>query len=280
LAAVAMMSCSMAQLCAAAPSSAPMKLWRLDCGELYFRDLNNLSDSFAFTGKSKTLSNGCYLIDHGGTYMLWDTGLGAELVDKPMVTPDFRFSVRETLPTQLAKLGLKPEDIGIVAVSHMHSDHTGQAALFPKAKMLIGKQDLDLLRQDAAGVASASMMHDAGRLSPWLTGGAPVEAIVGDKDVFGDGSVMMLSTPGHTPGHHVLLVRMPKSGTYLMTGDLIHFAGQLPTNELTPFNTSRAETLASQKRVHEIVKNLKATLIIQHEPADIAKLPLFPKAAE
>jgi len=121
---------------------------------------------------------------------------------------------------------------------------------------------------------------DPARLKPWLTDGAPVEGVGGDKDVFGDGSVMMLATPGHTPGHHVLLVKLPKTGPVLLSGDLYHSQPNFDQDEVPAFNEDRADTLASFDRFKKLAKAWKARIIIQHEQADIAKLPAFPAAAE
>ena len=117
----------------------------------------------------------------------------------------------------------------------------------------------------------------AARFAPWISGGAKVEPVSRDKDVFGDGSVIMLDMPGHTPGHQGLLVRL-KSGPVLLTGDLYHSTEQVANRGVPRFNTNRADTLASIDRFQAIAKNLSAKVIIQHEPADIAKLPAFPKA--
>ncbi len=116
-------------------------------------------------------------------------------------------------------------------------------------------------------------------MSPWLTEGAKVELIDGDKDVFGDGSVVMLSTPGHTLGHHSLLVRLLKSGPIILSGDLWSMADQVTTNNMSVFTMNRAEALASMDRVRQIAKNLKAQIIVQHERLDISKLPSFPSSA-
>ena len=97
--------------------------------------------------------------------------------------------------------------------------------------------------------------------------------------MFGDQSVVILDMPGHTPGHKALLVRL-KSGPVLLTGDLYHATEQVANRGVPSFNTNRADTLASFDRFQAIAKNLGAKVIIQHEPADIAKLPAFPKAAE
>lgn len=99
-----------------------------------------------------------------------------------------------------------------------------------------------------------------------------------DKDVWGDGSVVILDTPGHTPGHKSLLVNLA-GGAMLLTGDLYHFTEQVANNGVPSFNTSRADTLASFDRFRAIARSRRATVIIQHEPADVAKLPAFPKAA-
>jgi glyoxylase-like metal-dependent hydrolase (beta-lactamase superfamily II) len=101
----------------------------------------------------------------------------------------------------------------------------------------------------------------------------------GDVDVFGDGSVVAMNLPGHTPGHMALLVKLA-SGPVLLSGDLYHSDEARVKKGIPPFNTSRADTLASIDRFERVAKNLGAKVIIQHEPADIAKLPAFPKAAE
>jgi len=98
--------------------------------------------------------------------------------------------------------------------------------------------------------------------------------------VFGDGTVLMLSTPGHTPGHHSLLVKLKNTGNVLVTGDLAHFHENYESNGVPSFNTSRAETLASLDRVKKLVGNVKARVVIQHDRRDIDKLPAFPAAAD
>ena len=113
----------------------------------------------------------------------------------------------------------------------------------------------------------------------WISGGGTVEPVMLDKDVFGDSTVMMLNTPGHTPGHHVLLVKLPRTGNVLLSGDLAHFRENYNNNVVTGFNSSRAETLASFDRVKQIAANLKATFVIQHDPRDVDKLPGFPASA-
>jgi glyoxylase-like metal-dependent hydrolase (beta-lactamase superfamily II) len=107
-----------------------------------------------------------------------------------------------------------------------------------------------------------------------------MEPVPLDKDVFGDGTVTLLATPGHTPGHHSVLVKLRQMGNVLISGDLAHFHENYDTNGVPPFNTGRAETLASLDRFKKIAANMKATVIIQHDGRDVAKLPAFPASAK
>jgi glyoxylase-like metal-dependent hydrolase (beta-lactamase superfamily II) len=114
----------------------------------------------------------------------------------------------------------------------------------------------------------------------WISGGGKVEPVPRDKDVFGDGSVVMLHMPGHTPGHHSLLVKLKGMGNVLLTGDLAHFRENYESNGVPSFNTNRTDTLASFDRFKKIAANLQATVVIQHDARDVGKLPAFPAAAK
>ena len=106
---------------------------------------------------------------------------------------------------------------------------------------------------------------------------AKKQMIDGDYDVFGDGSVMILKTPGHTPGHQSLEVRLKKSGVVILSGDLWHLRDNYKFRRVPPFNVERADTLASIDRVTTILKNTKGRLVVQHDPNDFKALPKFPK---
>src|SRR3954454_10575599 len=116
---------------------------RLDCGHALFKDMNGFfSDRPGVypPGPGK-VTDSCYLIHHGGQAMLWDTGLPAATKSAPMEQDGMTASIDRTVVDQLAELGLKPADIRVVGISHMHGDHTGQAADFPQARLVIGKED-------------------------------------------------------------------------------------------------------------------------------------------
>ena len=265
-------------VCAIAASGqtvAPVKVWRLDCGTSFVPDLNRFSDTNAYPGKSRDLVASCYLIKHGDSYMIWDTGFSASLKGAKIDQKTGGASISKTIVEQLAEIGVKPEQIGMIGISHYHYDHIGQAADFPAATLMIGKGDFDALSATPpTGGANPTALKN------WIGGPGKSTPVSGDKDVFGDGSVVMLDTPGHTPGHHSLLVRLGKAGNVLLTGDLAHFRENYDTDGVPTFNTNRADTLASLARFKGLAKNLNATAIIQHDPRDIAKLPAFPAAAE
>lgn len=256
-------------------AAAPLKLWRLDCGEFVIKQYGAFfSDTFQYPAGPKKVVGSCYLIRHGDQYMLWDTGLSDELIGSGFDNKTQTLSLERSIVEQLAQLGVKPEQVGIIGISHWHFDHVGQAPRFPNAKLVIGKNDAALLRQTPPPDEDS-----AKALAHWLSGKGTLREVDGDLDVFHDGRVTMLSLPGHTPGHYALLVRLA-SGPVLLSGDQYHFTEQVAARGVPPFNANRADTLASHDRFDRIARNLGAKVVIQHEPADIAKLPAFPNAAE
>ncbi|PAX08611.1 N-acyl homoserine lactonase family protein [Sphingomonas lenta] len=249
-----------------------VSLTRLDCGQSKGpRDVAAFSDTHAYDGVKMPLVASCYLIRHGQDAMIWDTGYAAATRNDPKAP----IRLERTVVEQLRDLGVDPARVTRIGISHYHADHTGQARDFPGATLLIGAGDWA-----AVSAPTPARGVDPAPLAPWVSGGGKVEQVTGDKDVFGDGSVVMIDTPGHTPGHHALLVRLRGRGNVLLTGDLAHFQRNYDTNGVPSFNTNRADTLASLDRFKRMAANLKATVVIQHEPADVAKLPAFPQAAE
>jgi N-acyl homoserine lactone hydrolase len=253
----------------------PLSLWRLDCGNLVINDYNAFfSDTMAYKPGPKKITSSCYLIRNGDRYLLWDAGLPEKLFGKPDVSAAQTMTLDTTIVRQLAQIGVKPEQITFVGISHYHLDHLGQAGNFPKAALAIGAKDIEHIK-----ARPIDYKDELEALRPWLSGGSRLVPVSGDVDFFRDGRVMMLKMPGHTPGHSALLVRL-ESGPVLLTGDLYHFAEQVPIKGVPGFNHDRADTLASMDRFDKLARNLGAKVIIQHEPADIAKLPAFPQAAQ
>lgn len=261
--------------CCAAVSAraADVALARLDCGGPPAPvSVASFSDTMEHPELKLQLVYSCYLVRHGGRYLLWDTG---NAMDGSPSAP------KASLSEQLARIGVDPAAVEFVGVSHHHADHTGQLASFPKATLLIGQGDWEALQatRAPAGMSAGGFAAWRAPFAPWFAGGR-VETLSRDRrDVFGDGSVQMISLPGHTPGHHGLLVRLAKTGNVLLTGDVTHFHENYRSDGIPTWNTSRADSLASLDRFRRLAANLGATVIIQHDPRDVAKLPAFPDFA-
>jgi glyoxylase-like metal-dependent hydrolase (beta-lactamase superfamily II) len=242
-------------------------LTRIDCGaDAEPRDVARFSDTYAYPKLKLTFVFSCYLIKHGSDAMVWDTGFA------PGTNPN---APKVSLADRLKEVGVAAEQVKFVGISHYHADHTGQLAPFSNATLLIGKGDWDgvTATPPAAGANAAGF-------KAWIDEKRKVEPLTADKDVFGDGSVVVLRTPGHTPGHSSLLVMLKGMGPVLLAGDLAHFRENYEFNGVPSFNVDRAQTLASLLRVKEIARNLKATFVIQHDAREIDRLPVFPAAAK
>ena len=255
--------------------AADVALARLDCGGAPEpRSVAAFSDTFAYPDLQLQLVYSCYLVRHGDRYLVWDTGQAA---DGSPQAPDV------SLVDQLAQVGVTPDEVEFVGISHYHNDHTGQLASLPGATLLIGGGDWESVAPDAAPRGMKAEDYDRRRapFAPWTSGDGKVQALATPQhDVFGDGSVVMLSLPGHTPGHHGLLVRLAGMGNVLLTGDVTHFHENYENDGVPNWNTDRADSLASLDRFRNVAENLDATVVIQHDPRDVAKLPAFPAFAE
>jgi N-acyl homoserine lactone hydrolase len=258
----------LAGVAASAQAAPDVSLARLDCGTPQAPTAVNerFSDTYAYGDLKVQFVFSCYVIKHGDDYMLWDTG---HAMTMPKVAP------KTSVVEYLEKINVKPDQIKFVGISHYHADHTGQIASFPKATLLIGARDWDAI--------SSPKPPEGANFKPfesWIKGDSKVEPQSLDKDVFGDGTVIMLRTPGHTPGHSSLLVKLAQMGPVIITGDAVHFHENWDTVGVPSFNYDRAQTVASIERLKKMAANLKATVIIQHDARDIEKLPVFPEFAK
>jgi len=253
---------------AMAQAPAEVTLTRIDCGTgATPTDVGQrFSDTFAYKDLKLTFTFSCYVIKHGDEYMVWDTGFA------PGTNPN---APKVGIADRLKELHVTPEQVKYVGISHFHADHTGQLAPFTNATLFIGKGDWD-------HITSPTPMQgtNVAGFKSWIDEKRKVEPLTLDKDVFGDGTVIVLRTPGHTPGHSALLVRLKDMGPVLLSGDAAHFHENYETNGVPAFNYDRAATIASIERMKQIVGNVKATVIIQHDMRDIGKLPAFPAAAK
>ena len=255
----------------ASAAAADPRLYAIDCGRADFADLGPFSDTGEYDGEPGTLMASCFLIRHPKGTLLWDSGLGDRYAEPPQGTqlPLLRARVPVTVAAQLAQLGLSYDDITHFAFSHGHADHLGNANALKRAVWLVNRDEL----------AWITATPQPPRTNPALIEQLASDSTIildGDHDVFGDGSVKILSTPGHTPGHQVLLVRLKNSGYVLLSGDLFHTRANRRERRMPVFNASRAETLAAIDRIERIVARLHARVVIQHDVNDFATLPKLP----
>jgi glyoxylase-like metal-dependent hydrolase (beta-lactamase superfamily II) len=237
---------------AAAPADAQTadRLYVLDCGHNAAKDQSIWSPGIN-VGKPIEQADTCALIRHGARWLLWDTGYPDAIVEQPVDTPVGHATRAKTLAAQLAELGVGPNDIAFVAVSHAHADHVGNVDQFPASTLLIQKAEFD-------------WAFAAGR-RPLFRKDRPLQLIEGDLDLFGDGTLILLSTPGHTPGHQSLLVHLAATGWILLTGDAAHFRDNWDHDRVPAINTSAEQTHASRARLARIVAAKGAQLWINHD---------------
>jgi N-acyl homoserine lactone hydrolase len=249
------------------------RLYILDGGVAQVDDASIYSPGVN-VGQPMTLSCNAYLIRHQNTWMLWDTGTQDDLIDEPggrIIAHGIRGTVSKTVASQLAEIGTAPDDIAKLVLSHAHYDHVGNCRLFPNAEWIVQKSEYDAMfgtEPEEYGFKIelyASLRNNKTTL------------IDGDYDVFGDGAVRIISTPGHTPGHCSLLLNLPDRGKVLLSGDVAHNRRNFQCRCVPSFNVDRLQSIASMDRVEEILETENATLFVNHDVAQNGTLPHAPK---
>jgi glyoxylase-like metal-dependent hydrolase (beta-lactamase superfamily II) len=255
-------------------ASGVQRLYVLYCGEAHIADLSPWSPGFR-VGEPAVFSNNCYLIQHGKDWLLWDSGYADSLAQTPdgIVGPRNSRALRtKTLASQLAEIGVAPSQVTYVAFSHTHADHVGNGNMFTSARLYIQKLEYDA----AFGTDPHQFGFDP---SPYdQLRNSPVVKLEGDYDVFGDRSVKILSTPGHTPGHQSLLVRLRKTGPVVLSGDVAHFRENFDLRRVPAFNFNADQSRQSMDKIAAVVKAEHAQLWINHDSkqsATIVKSPQF-----
>jgi glyoxylase-like metal-dependent hydrolase (beta-lactamase superfamily II) len=218
------------------------------------------------------LSVYCYLIEHPSGRLLWDGGVPADIAGQEgwHEVHTALTHLDRSLADQLGDLGLGTADIDFVAFSHLHWDHVGQGAQFTDSVHLIQGPE-----HEAAFVPEPTVPF----FDPTLYGALEhneTTLLDGDHDVFGDGRVMIKSTPGHTPGHQVLYVDLENTGPVVLSGDLYHFAANYELGRVPNFNVDVEQTRASMAALDTFLEQTGAELWIEHDALREMKLsPAF-----
>jgi N-acyl homoserine lactone hydrolase len=247
---------------AMAQQSGVDRLYVLDCGAAHVPDQSRWSPGVN-VGVAIDISDNCYLIHHGQDYMLWDTGIPDSLAGAaaPAAGP-IPWTRSKTLVSQLAAIGVSPANIRYIGISHTHGDHVGNVDAFPAATVLIQRAEYDWAFASAGKPFSA--VH-------------PVDKLDGERDVFGDGSVRIVPTPGHTPGHESLMVHLNKTGWLVLSGDVAHFRSNYDNRRVPGGNVDRDKSVASMDHIAELVATNHAQFWINHDAAQSLTLRHAPE---
>ena len=261
-----------------------VRLYVFDCGVLHNADMGrfNLKKEDVTT---TDMSMACFLIAHPKGNLIWDTGAIPDdswtptgtMVTQHVTLPDGQTreaDVDKTLRGQLAEIGYFPSDINYLALSHYHYDHTANANEFPGATWLVRQVERDAM---FGGKYSGSLQP-----STFSALQKSKTIILGEDeyDVFGDGSVIIKSAPGHTQGHQVLYVKLAKTGGVVLSGDLYHYPAEKTLDRVPTFEFSQEQTRASRVAVDAFLKKTGAQLWIQHDFDGNAKLKRSPQFYE
>jgi N-acyl homoserine lactone hydrolase len=256
-----------------APKSA--RLYVFDCGLLTM----SAPATFGFTkeevGEKQPFAVPCYMVVHPKGTLMWDVGVIPD--SQVNGTTQGISTVTKTLKSQMAEVGYSASDIKYLALSHLHSDHTANANDFAGSTWLVHQNEKDAM------FAPPPPGGRGGRGGPLAT--ASFDKLKDSKttiltekdyDVFGDGTVVIMYAPGHTPGHQILFLKLKESGPILIAGDLYHLPQEITMHRFPTFEFDKEQSAASREKVEAFVKQTGARLWIEHDLATFATLKKSP----
>ena len=259
--------------CTTAPPA--LRLYVFDDGEITGLD----PKLFGFAReelKEVDFVNVSYLVVHPRGTVMFDTGgIGDEhFPTDGGPAKEGVMSASKKLVPQMAAAGYKPSDVTYLVLSHYHSDHTGNANLFAGATWIVQKAERDYMFQEKpAGIIQPATYSALRNATTKVLNNE-------DFDIFGDGTVVIKSTPGHTPGHQVMVVKLPKLGPVILSGDLYHYPEEIATGKTPGFEFDAAMSAQSRAAVQAYVKETGAKLWIEHDKLTHAALPKAPQFVE
>ena len=245
-----------------------MKMHLLSGGRLRMRKSIFVPDA----NKSKTieLSVPCALIRHDRANVLFDTGCHPTVAEHAearwgglarLMTPVMQAG--ENVVNGLSGLGLSCDDIDLVVCSHLHPDHCGCNTFFKRATFIIHRNEVEAARApdaQAQGYLAAEWEQEA-----------PIDVIDGERDVFGDGRMVLLPVPGHTPGTTGVLVTLDRSGTFFLASDTVSLRTTLDTG-VVPKNTWNADALLKSLAEIRRIETGGAQILCGHDARQWASL--------
>ncbi len=253
------------------------KLYRVDCGHSLAND-ESVWTPGENVGKSIEFSSTCWLIKHRNQWVLWDTGVPQSTLNDPKgwstLPKLIVYHLDKTISGQLADIGLKINDINYVVLSHTHGDHIGNVGLFPDSKIVMQRAEHSWISSPDGTNDNVNQLKALARKLM----GKPkdLQLVDGDTDLFGDGSVTLVSTPGHTPGSQSMLVHLKHSGFIILSGDVVHLESSFEKDIVPSLNTDKAASIASMEKVRRMIGTYHAKMFINHDKAQEDMLKLLP----
>ena len=257
-----------------------LRLYVLDCGKITVANGNSMGFKPGELATSNMVTP-CFLIVHPRGTMIWDTGEIPDRAFKGGVAPqtDGAYTADRPLLPQLAALGYMPADITYLALSHYHGDHVANANAFAASTWIVQQGDRDAIiavsrsKEKKTKAVDANFFADLIKSKTLLLKGE-------DHDVFGDGTVVIKFTPGHTPGHQSLFLKLAKTGPVLLSGDLYHYPEEITYKRIPSFDSDKEQTAKSRAMIEEFVKKNNAQLWIQHDYTAGIKRKIAPEFYE
>ncbi len=250
------------------------RLYVLDCGDIKPMDPTLFGLKKEEIAGDAHFVTPCYLIVHPKGTMMWDVG---QVPDAQIpgdgteaVVQDLLKARRKLLP-QLKALGYEPKDITYLAMSHYHLDHTANANAFAGSTWIVQQAEYDAMFGTQQFAIRDSSTYDK------LKDSKQIVLHDEDHDVFGDGTVIIKTAPGHTPGHQMLFLRLKKFGPLLLEGDLYHIPEERTLDRVPTFDFDPAMTRATRAKTEAFLKQTGAVMWIQHDPTTNAGLRKAPK---
>ena len=250
-----------------------VKLYTFSGGTVGVNNLELFSQDTTYQGQTKEFADPFYVITHPKGNLMWDAGLPQMLVGQdPYTDPSGAFTVsrQDSVLNQLKVIGMTPDDIDFLALSHTHFDHSGHANSIKNATWLVQEAEYEFITSEETQKNNADIYNAIKELTK-------VKKLKGDYDVFGDGTVVMKSMPGHTPGHQVLYIDLADHGPILLTGDLYHLYENREYKRVPSFNYDVEQTLSSMDAFEAFAKEKNAKVYLQHQKDDFNKMPKAPE---
>jgi N-acyl homoserine lactone hydrolase len=213
---------------------------------------------------------GFYVIKHPKGNVMFDTGNNDKTITDPAgwwgpLAKGFglKMTQNDAMPAQLAKIGLKTSDIKYVALGHMHLDHGGNISQFPNATFVVQNDEMKAAWWPDPGYSVYYIPGDFAESKKYN-----MIRLEGDLDLFGDKSIEFRRAPGHTPGSQFAVVRLPKTGTVVLTSDVAYLKENLDKNLIPPIpgTWSPMAMYESYQKLRLVRDAEGASLFYAHDP--------------